>query len=230
MTEVKQQPGSQENTETPERVAKAPEGEYIEVRDYDALYTAKVIGDIAIDTRGAITKVNTGEGPKPIPSTVKVAVLSSDDIRNPYAKPERRLQEIYKLLDPKLTTDIDKFLIQKIEENPNDMDSAMKTFAETATFGFRFDELNVGDVRDTEVSDKNNTRGQIEAYKQRKEFIGKLVEHGSEVIQFFLNKRLSNYGGLDRIGRASPENGRPRSLRSKIENGEVKYFFDTFNY
>lgn len=57
MTEVKQQLDSQENAQTPERVASTPERQEVEVRGYNALQTKEVIGNIATNTRGATTRV-----------------------------------------------------------------------------------------------------------------------------------------------------------------------------
>lgn len=240
MTEVKQQPDEQENAQTPERVANTPEGEKVEVRGYDALHTKQVIGNIATNTCGAITKVNVGKkGPKPIPNTVNATTPDSNDAQK---RAEERLEKIYQTLDPKLEADIDTLLTQQIQKYPQDMSAAIRSFLQNANFGFKFSDVNVGETNKyTETTDLNNTPLQVERHKIRTDFMAKLIAHGQQTVGNHIKKRLANYKHLLLKAQKDFGGGETQEafagdryyntltaiaeLDHNIENGEARYFY-----
>jgi len=178
MTKIEQQP-DQENAQTPERILNAPEGEQVEVREYDETGIKEVIGTAAIDIKNAVVRVvANGEGQKPIPHTVDAKKFTSKELDE---KMQTRLESIYKTLDPKIGAKIDQELFAKFKEFPDDFVVATRSFLENFDLRIDFDELGIGKVNKKELSPR------------RTAFIEKLESHVRQVVTNKLGERVPRY-------------------------------------
>jgi|GEM_PF-3312851 len=230
----------QENAQTPERVTQTPEEQEVEVRGYDALHTEKVIGEVALNTHGAITKVTAEKnGPKPVPETVNATTPANDEAEK---RAKKRLDEIYETLDPKLTADVDTMLNQEIQKYPNSMFTSITEFLRKANFGFKLKDIGVGETdKYSETTTYNNTPLQVKRHGMRVAFIEELIAHGQQTVEDHIKSRLANYSHMLFEAQKKLTQGKEQTVKSgpryyvrltpllelkhSVKDGEVRYFY-----
>lgn len=190
MTEVKQQPEEQENVQPPERLKDIPAGTSVDVRQYDAVDTKKVTGNIAEDTKGAITRVMRGPGIKPIPDTVDAKQLSDKELDQ---RKKLRLQEIYKKMDPAIERQVNEQLQACLQKNPENFTEGTKEFLQTMSIRVNLKELGVGTLNPTTEFGKDNSGKEIAAANRRSDFLHSLIDHGKNVISNLVSTKVGRY-------------------------------------
>jgi hypothetical protein len=212
------------NATTPERVQNQIEEDTdnpIEVREYDPKEIEETIGEMAIDTRGAITKVKIHEGPKPMPQDKRIKELTSKELDE---RAEARLKEILPEMDKGLQTQIDRKLAEVISASFN-MNGAIDRllshddYINNPFIRLDLDQYGIGKTSPTE-SDSSDLPHQIEGHARRSKFIRTIEDHAKGVIQKHLDKRLTKYKDL--IGNKSTKIGLERTREGR--NVALFYF------
>lgn len=232
MTEVKQQPEGQENVQPPERLKDIPAGTSVEVRQYDAIDTRKVTGNIAEDTKGAITRVMRGPGIKPIPDTVDAKQLSSEELDQ---RKELRLQEIYKKMYPAIRQQVDEQLQACLQENPENFAEGTKKFLQTMSIRVNLKELGVGTLNPITEFREDNTGKETEAVDRRLNFFHSLIDHGKNVISNLVGTKVERYRTRemeDQLIKKATGNENTNNFRLEImsyithDTGELKFKYE----
>jgi hypothetical protein len=211
------------NVQEPQRIEdeKGWQGEEQEheVRGYDARDSGKVIGEMSIDTKGAVSRVTHKKGPKPISKDTKTKEFTNEELDT---KATERLEEKMKEIERDLADGLDSKLARRITRLHNMAKVIDNLFEDNSVPGALIriapESYGLGVISGNEIKESDLPH-QKETQERREKFIKEIVKRSTKFIEDHLEKRLAKYKDL--VG------DRKIKITSELSNGTYNFYFET---